>query len=865
MLRGWLLAAAVGAAAFALASEPQVEAARGVLERTMGREVAQRFDLRLMPSSGGSDVFELEARGGRVWVRGTSGVALTRGAYTYLKEACAIQVSWSDHAPRRPARFPDFALRRVESPVQFRHYFNVCTFGYTTVWWDWKRWEREIDWMALHGINMPLAMNGQEAVWQEVWQSFGVPQASIDRFVSGPAFLPWHRMGNLDGHMGPLPQSWLRDQVELQKRILARQRSLGMTPVVPGFSGFVPTDLARWVPGVKLDGPTAWAGFEPTAFVDVRDPMFIEIGKRFVAAYRRTFGSDHHYLCDTFNEQNPKFPAASKLHDLAGAGEAVYRSLTASDPEAVWVMQGWLFYNARDYWGRPEVEALLSRVPQGRMIILDLACEEYPVWKVQPELGRVGWIHNTLHNYGQNTAMYGDLDRMLAAARDSLSSPDRGRLLGMGLTMEGIDQNPVVYELMCDAMWSDGPKHVDAWLPGYVRSRYGSTPSAVMEAWKLLRREHYGSARPWARKAWRGRPGWGRAEDRTASFEANRRAAELLLQGATLLARSSNYRRDLVDVTKEALGDALDTRLFEAGMAFHPEAQAGHELRRAAVQTVMETFDDLDRLMATRPEHRLSTWVRDARRHGHTPSEKAHMEANARMQVTVWGGPVLFDYANKEWAGLNRSFLKERWRRWFDALLEGAGLENPLADQAEWELAWAMSGSRLEESRPEDEVAVVRELLGKYRTAGTGLLSRLGLPEPERGLALGKPVRDSGGTEAGHPPSVVTDGNPRGAYWAASPAPQWIEIDLEAASEVGGVHLYPYWGDGRVYKYVVEGSLDGIEYQTLVDASENRASASPFGHRHAFSAQVRYLRVRMLENSANIGVHLHEVVVLPPS
>jgi hypothetical protein len=37
-------------------------------------------------------------------------------------------------------------------------------------WWDWKRWEKEIDWMALQGINLPLAFTGQEAIWQKVFQ-----------------------------------------------------------------------------------------------------------------------------------------------------------------------------------------------------------------------------------------------------------------------------------------------------------------------------------------------------------------------------------------------------------------------------------------------------------------------------------------------------------------------------------------------------------------------------------------------------------------------------------------------------------------------------------------------------------------------
>jgi hypothetical protein len=42
-------------------------------------------------------------------------------------------------------------------------------FADSYVWWDWERWEKEIDWMALHGINLPLAFTGQETIWQKVF------------------------------------------------------------------------------------------------------------------------------------------------------------------------------------------------------------------------------------------------------------------------------------------------------------------------------------------------------------------------------------------------------------------------------------------------------------------------------------------------------------------------------------------------------------------------------------------------------------------------------------------------------------------------------------------------------------------------
>ena len=52
--------------------------------------------------------------------------------------------------------------------LRLRYFGNVCTFSYSTVWWDWARWEKLIDWLALSGINSPLAFTGQEAIWQRV-------------------------------------------------------------------------------------------------------------------------------------------------------------------------------------------------------------------------------------------------------------------------------------------------------------------------------------------------------------------------------------------------------------------------------------------------------------------------------------------------------------------------------------------------------------------------------------------------------------------------------------------------------------------------------------------------------------------------
>ena len=74
----------------------------------------------------------------------------------------------------------------------------------------------------------------------------------------------------------------------LQKRILARMRSLGMTPVLPAFSGFVPAALAQEYPQANITRLPNWGGF-PDQYCCVHllnplDPLFLQIGSNFVKA-----------------------------------------------------------------------------------------------------------------------------------------------------------------------------------------------------------------------------------------------------------------------------------------------------------------------------------------------------------------------------------------------------------------------------------------------------------------------------------------------------------------------------------------------------------------------------------------------------
>ncbi|XP_051894462.1 alpha-N-acetylglucosaminidase isoform X2 [Pristis pectinata] len=229
----------------AVSDEVQTEAAQELCRRLLGPRAGDfvlTVNRRLAGAEAQAQTFELSSLpDGRVWVVGSTGVAAASGLYWYLRAFCGCHVSWSGRQLSLPTPLPRLPrLLKITAPDRLRYYQNVCTYSYSFVWWNWERWEKEIDWMALSGINLALAFTGQEAIWQRVYLSLGLTQAEINNFSVGPAFLAWARMGNMHSWAGPLPNSWNKNQLNLQHQILQRMRSLGMLPVLPAFAGFVP-------------------------------------------------------------------------------------------------------------------------------------------------------------------------------------------------------------------------------------------------------------------------------------------------------------------------------------------------------------------------------------------------------------------------------------------------------------------------------------------------------------------------------------------------------------------------------------------------------------------------------------------------
>lgn len=655
-----------------VSAERQSKAVNELLERLLPDKVNQ-FELIVDSDFEDKDAFEISSRNDKIFIKGNKGYSVAAGVYHYLKTYCGCHISWSGYQ----LNVPDY-LPRPPEPLKvifndkYRYYQNVCTYSYSYVWWTWNRWEREIDWMALNGINLALAFTAQEAITLKIFKFLNFTQHDLNMFFTGPAFLAWNRMGNIQFWGQPLTENWHENQVRLQHQILDRMRDFGMTPVLPAFSGRVVPGFNRLFPNASTTYLNkTWGNFEPpigyVTFLEPTDPLFQELGSMFLRSYIEEFGTDHVYSADLFNEMPP--PSNDPKY-LEACGKSLFKSLITVDPEATWIVQGWMFYSDPDIWEPSAARAFLRSVPLGKMIVLDLQAELYPQYERLDSYYGQPFIWCMLHNYGGVDGLYASLPHVnngTFEAREFKGST----MIGTGLAPEGIETNDIAYEFMNEMAWRNDSVNLDSWLEDYAVRRYGMNSSDIFDALKLLKKSVYNASIPYRnhgkyilirRPSFRLQPYvW---YDPRYVFDA----WKLFLNSSknASIAKSHLYRHDLVDLTRQSLQLVMDVKYFLYVKAFR---QKKLNATRNIAQSILQLFKDIDKLLLSDDSFLLGKWLNDAKNLALTPLERRNNEFNARNQITLWGpsGQIL-DYANKQWSGLMIDYYMKRWQLFFDVV-----------------------------------------------------------------------------------------------------------------------------------------------------------------------------------------------------
>jgi len=642
-----------------------------------------------MPGAAGS--FELRTESGGLLVRASDPGAAAAGLGWYLKYSCHRSMSHVGDNLSAVAPLPSLGIPvRMATWARFRYALNYCTYNYTMSFYSWRDWEHELDWMALNGVNLMLVANGEEAVWRNTMLALGCSEGEVSAFIPGPGYTAWWLMGNLEGVGGPMSAGMVRARAEMQRRMIERMRSLGIEAVLPGFYGMVPAALKGKLQAHIVD-QGKWAALERPAILDPTDPEFARVAGVYYEELKKLYGPDIHFFSgDPFHEGGVMSGV-----DLVRAGQAVQSAMQAHFPGSTWVLQGWI--------DNPRKE-LIAGTDRSRVLVQELFGEQTRNWEKRGAYEGTPFVWCIINNFGERPGLFGRLQYYCDEVQRARTGEFSRYLQGTGIMPEGIENNPVAYDLVLELSWHRD--HVDAaqWLRGYVVYRYGRDDPDLDRAWSLLLETAYADKAAGApenvlcaRPAMPPTPAshWGSLSipSDPAVFA---RAVDLFARAAGRFGDSETYRLDLIafrlqQLSNEARGASGDVQaavLRHDRAAF--DAAAGRLLRLGAAT---------DSLLDSDPRYRLETYRRRALAYGATDSERVNSLRNAMALVTYWAGndrnaDDLHDYAFKAWSGMMATYSAKRWEMYLDAERHAwDGGSGPVPDFFSWERQWADSNS----------------------------------------------------------------------------------------------------------------------------------------------------------------------------
>lgn len=711
-----------------LAANTQVEEAQALANRLSPR-LAQKVEFK-QGKKKSADYFTLSNDGDKVVITANNANSMAVGLNRYLKKYCHTTVSWyADIAVDLPAVLPSVdEAETVEARVPQRFFFNYCTFGYTMPFFDRNDWERVIDWMALNGVNMPLAITGQESVWYNVWRSMGMTDEQVRGYFTGPVYLPWHRMSNIDAWCGPLPKEWLDGQVVLQKQILARERALNMRPVLPAFAGHVPKALTTLFPKADIKKLDAWDDFDApyqTYFLNSEDPLYAQIQRKFLEEQTRMFGTDHIYGIDLFNEMEPPSYDCDYINKLT---RHVYESLKAVDKKAEWLQMGWFLYYQRNKWTADVTKSMLTALPQGKMTLLDYFCERMEVWRLRDKFYGQPYIWCYLGNFGGNSVMQGNVKQSGELLETALKEGGNN-LKGIGSTLEGFDVQQFPFEFILDKAWSYGTSDAD--VVNMVADCHADQPDEnVRKAWDVLYNRVLTSPSTTFRgTAANGFPYFKKLAKRSRAFadmKALNEAWQLLLKQKSVTVDAAKV--DLVWTGRELLGNLFGYEKNEFDSAYVARDTVKMHEKAYFMRSLLA---DLDMLNAQHPFCTVDKWIEQARDLGEAPEVKDYYEMNARRLITTWGGD-LNDYAIRNYSGIIANYQAKRWEIYIEEAFRSVRTGTEFRDKErteathQFELAFAdKHGEEFPKYPGVELLSLSRSLASKYAAELQSWLSTL--------------------------------------------------------------------------------------------------------------------------------------------
>jgi hypothetical protein len=665
------------------AASPYESAAHALLERVIGTSAAAQVALTLVPATVGAngaavEDFTIAGTTGAIDIRASTPSALAQGAGWYLKYVAHADLFLRGTRPVLPAALPAplAPIHRVAS-VAHRYVFNDTNDAYTDPNLPWGDWENTLDLLALHGVNEVFLTIGTDAVYYELLQKYGYSAAELQQWIPDPAHQPWWVLQNLSGSRAPISPALLAKRAQLGRRIADRARELGITPVLPGYFGTVPIDFAQRNPGADVVAQGTWVGYERPAWLDPATPLFQRVAADYYAISRQLLGATSMYKMDPLHEGG----VAGHI-DVAAAATGIESAMRAAQPNATWVLLGWL--------DNPLPALLAGIADRSRVLVLASEADRYPIWDSGARWQALPYALGSIPTFGGRTILGGNATTLVDRWYTDMQMPG-SNLRGVVIFPEAWNANPFMAELMTELPWSAARIDVKAWTESYVEGRYGTRDAHALAAWSILADNVYALAPDGDSEAQDSL--FAAQPDLTArmascctgrmrySLTALEQAWQELRAASPAIVQQDAYRFDLADLTRQVIVNRARGLLPLIRRAYDT---ADRSRFGALTNRWLALMDLADRVEGTHEAFLLGPRLAHAAANGDTPAEQSQLVHDALNLITTWGTRAgydagLGDYANRDWNCLTSTYYRQRWSLYFASLAQALGGQAPMA------------------------------------------------------------------------------------------------------------------------------------------------------------------------------------------
>lgn len=863
--------------------EMALEEVQGIVKRQLGAPYVNWFNFSLAenPNGSGYDYYQLsEGENGKINILGNDGVSLATGLNYYLKYYLNVNISQVGNQVNMPATSVSLNGKTIfkETKMAIRYAYNYCTLSYAMAFWGEEEWRNELDWLALNGVNMVLDATAQEEVWRRFLSEVGYTPQEAKDFISGPAYYAWSYMANMSGYGGPVHDSWFADRTELARENQLTMRKLGMQPILQGYSGMVPIDIESKDTETKgnIISQGTWCSFTRPSMLKTNSNVFKKYADLFYDVQKEVYGDvSDFYATDPFHEGGN-----SGGLDMSDVGRIVLDEMMKADADATWIIQS---------WGSNPSSALLNGIAANKdhALILDLYAEKEPRWETWAggEFADTPWIYCMLNNFGGRLGLHGHIENFVNAIPKAINNAEN--MKGIGITPEASVNNPILYDLFFETIWSDDADNVkaidlDTWFKDYTTRRYGGESDSAYQAMQILNDTVYN---PGLNMKGQGAPEsiinarpeydisaastWGNAivDYKKEDLE---KAAKLLLEDFDKLKDSEGYQYDLANVLEQVLSNSAQE--YQKAMT---RAYQSNDLDqfKALSDKFLSLINMVENVTGTQEKFLVGTWIEQAKNLASNADEftKELYEFNARSLVSTWGSinqanlGGLKDYSNRQWAGLTKDYYKPRWERWINERikdLEGTGGKN--ISSSEWfamEWQWVNSNNEYTtESNGLDLSELGENILTNYTVSS---IPKDPSEDDSKDLPVNGMKITSGSeqstTGSEGPASNLFDGNTSTIWhslWAGTDRNNlWVDVDLGSEQEIDGLRFLPRQSgsNGVITEYKIEVKNSDGKYSVVAEGTWSTSTAWKVVtfDKPVMATNVRLSAVNSLTDSAN--------------